>query len=374
MGENNKSHEFRGKRDYKKYYLLLLPLALLFGFVGYWQITSTQGKEVKYETKTVKEDTLEIKVSGSGTIVAPEKKEVKSDINGTIEEILVKEGDQVEKDQELLKIKNDELDAIKAAKWAEYLKAVEDLDKINANPDALPSEKNSGEANKESAKLNYNLAEAAVNKKTVKSPIEGTITKLNAKVGDSINIGNSSENNTLETNTNKENTTVLLSVVNLKKLEAQIAIDEKDLPKVSISQAATLSLDALKDKTLIGAVSSIESIGKINKSQVTYNVNIAIEDLGENVIKPGMSVNALININRERNVLLVPNDALKKEGDRYYAEVLINNSPQKRVIKIGLSNEKYTQVLDGLKLGEEVIVGMTEKNMESNILKAIKNF
>jgi RND family efflux transporter MFP subunit len=364
----------RDKRSYKKYYLFIIPLALLLGFVGYWQITSTYGETVEYKTEKAKEDVLEVKVSGSGTIIASEKKDVKSEINGLVEEILVNEGGEVEKDQELIKIKNDELEAKKAEKWAEYLNAIEDLDKINANPDSLQSERDSGEANKESTRLNYKLAEEAVNKKIIKSPIKGTVTKLNIKVGDSIKVAEETSNNDTGVEINKENTTSLMTVVNLNDLKAQVAIDEKDLPKISVSQAATLSLDALKDKTLIGAVSDIDSFGKINKNQVTYNVNIFIENLADNNIKPGMSVNAQININKERNILLVPNIALKKEGERYYVEVLKSNAPQKRVVKIGLSNEKYTQVLDGLKLGEEVIIETVEKNMESNILKAIKNF
>jgi len=357
----------QNKKSYKKYYLFLIPAALIFGFAGYWQITATQGRNFDYKTETVKEDTLEVKVSGSGTVIASEKEEIKSEINGMVKEILVKEGDQVEKGQELIKIKNDELDAIKAAKWAEYLQAVYDLEKIYANSDAPQSEKESGEANIESAKLNHKLAENDVNKKIIKSPILGTVTKLNVKVEDSINLAEEME-------TNKENSISLMTVLNLNKLEAQIAINEKDLPKISISQAATLSLDALKDKTLIGAVSSIDSFGKSNKNQVTYNVNIYIENLADNNIKPGMSVTAQIDINKERNILLVPNIALKKEGERYSVEVLKDNTPQKRIVKIGLSSDKYTQILDGLKLGEEVIIGTTEKNMESNILKAIKNF
>lgn len=375
MEENNKSYGSRKEKGYKIFYLLLIPLALLLGFVGYWQITSTQGSGIKYETEAVKENTLEVKVSGSGTIIASEIKEIKSEINGTVEEILVNEGDEVEKDQELLKIKNDTLEAEKAEKWAEYLKAVDDLERIYANPDAPQSEKDSGEANKKSARLNHKLAENAVNKKIIKSPIAGTIVDLNVKVEDSINISGEIKSNNTKVGVDKENSASLMTVLDLNKLEAQIAVGERDLPKISRSQAATLSLDALgKNKTLKGAVVNIESIGNKNKGLVTYNVNIAIEDLEDSNIKPGMSVETLININKERNVLLVPNGALKKEGERYYVEVLKNNIPQKRVVKIGLSNEKYSKVLDGLKLGEEVVVGTSEKNMESNILKAIKNF
>lgn len=368
MKENN-------KKSYKVFYFLIIPLALLLGFLGLWQITSIYGGGLEYITEKAREDTLEIKVSGSGTIVAPEKKEIKSEITGTVEEILVSEGDIVEQGQELLKLKNDKLDADKAAQWAEYLRAVDDLEKIYANPDAPQSEKESGEANKESARLNHKLAESAVDKKTIKSPISGTIAKMNTRIGDSINITDRIIDNELELVNNNETSASLMTIIDLNKLEAQVAINEKDLPKVSRSQAATLHLDALdKNKSLNGAVNGIESIGNNNKGVVTYNVYVGIEDLEDNNIKPGMSVNALININRERNILLVSNDALKMEGERYYVDVLKNNIPRKRIIKTGLKNDKYTQVLDGLKAGEEVIVDTKETNMESNILKAIKNF
>lgn len=189
--------EEQNNKSYKKYYLLLIPAALVFGFAGYWQITSTQGRNLEFETETVKEDTLEVKVPGSGTIIASEKKDIKSEISGVVEEVLINTGDKVEKDQELLKIKNDELNAIKAERWAEYLKAVDNLEKIYANPDAPESEKKSGEANRDSAKLNHQLAEDDVNKKIIKAPIAGTIVNLDVKVGDIIDISEEIKNDSI---------------------------------------------------------------------------------------------------------------------------------------------------------------------------------
>lgn len=362
------------KKSYKKYYLLIIPIALILGFVGYWQIASIYGSGFDYETVTVKEDTLEIKVEGSGQIIAPEKTSIKPEINGEIEEVLVSKGDYVEKDQELIKIKNDELDAVKAKRWAEYLEAVDNLEKIYSNPDAPESEKKSGEANKESARLNHDLAEQAVNKKIIKSPIAGTVASLDIKVGDKID---GIQEISIDNEKQNINNTVapIITILNLDNLEAQIEISENDLSQLSTDQSTSLTLDALGNVILSGSVKSINSIANTKKGEVTYDVNIAIEDLQNKNIKPGMSVNASININKEKNVLLVPNDVLKKEQkERYYVEVLKNNKPQKRVVKTGLRNNKYTQVLDGLKLGEEIVVSKTEKNIQSNVIKAIKNF
>jgi multidrug efflux pump subunit AcrA (membrane-fusion protein) len=109
-------------------------------------------------------------------------------------------------------------------------------------------------------------------------------------------------------------------------------------------------------------------------------VKISLEEENKE-IKPGMSVNAEIIVDRKENVLIVPNSAIKSDRMRKYVEVVKNyeierkklfepvaisqNLIEKRYIKTGISNDEFTEVLKGLKEEESCHY----KNFKSNSQK-----
>ena len=106
----------------------------------------------------------------------------------------------------------------------------------------------------------------------------------------------------------------------------------------------------------------IDTIGKIAQNVVSYEAKIIFENNVE-LLKPGMSANAEIVINSQENVLQIPNTAIRKNEDgSFYAQVVSSSESEiggriktiSKPIKIGISDEMVTQVIEGLQEGEEV--------------------
>jgi RND family efflux transporter MFP subunit len=205
----------------------------------------------------------------------------------------------------------------------------------------------------EQAKNKLNDLKEDLNDYYITAPLSGILSTLNIKKGDLI-----------------ASNQIIGTIITNQKI-AKISLNEIDAAKVKVGQNAILTFDALPDLKIKGKVIEISPVGKEEQGVVSYDIKISLEK--ENVnIKPGMSVNAEIIVNRKENVLLVPNSAIKSDKMGKYVEVVKNyeierkklfepvaisqNLIEKKYIKTGISNDEFTEVLEGLKEGEIIII------------------
>jgi HlyD family secretion protein len=208
------------------------------------------------------------------------------------------------------------------------------------------------------------LAKDNLKKVNIYSNINGIVSKINIKKGDVVSPS-----------------TVLARIISKQRL-ISISLNEIDVAKVKIGQDANLTFDAFPDFKIKGKIVEISTEGKEEQGVVSYEVKIALEKENKE-IKPGMSVNAEIIVDRKENVLLVPNSAIKSDKMGKYVEVVKNyeierkklfepvaisqNLIEKKYIKTGISNDEFTEVIEGLKEGEIIIIrtlNQTSKNRQ----------
>lgn len=170
---------------------------------------------------------------------------------------------------------------------------------------------------------------------TVRAPIAGVITNLDVRLGENVSSG-----------------TAAMTLVAQQKL-AEISVNEVDAAKIKAGQKATLTFDAVQDLTISGAVSEVDLLGSVSQGVVSYNVKIAFDTQDER-IKPGMSVSAAIIVDAKPDVLLVPNTAVKTQGQTTYVEILKDGAPVQQTVQVGLSNDTSSEVT-GIDEGAEVI-------------------
>ncbi|MGB9609049.1 MAG: efflux RND transporter periplasmic adaptor subunit, partial [Minisyncoccia bacterium] len=196
----------------------------------------------------------------------------------------------------------------------------------------------------------------------VRSPFSGIVTNINVKVGDTIPPG------------------VVATVITKDKI-AEVSLNEIDAAQVKVGQKAVLTFDALPDLTLEGKIYEISSIGTESQGVVSYNVKINFEDnFGE--VKTGMSVTAKIITNSKENVLLVPNSAIKTIGNNKYVDQpvekisldkvkasirggIVLSSTTRKMIKTGLANDEFSEVIEGLSQGDIIILRVINSNQSS---------
>ncbi len=192
----------------------------------------------------------------------------------------------------------------------------------------------------------------------IRAPYAGTIAAINVKKSDSVTSG------------------TLVATMVTDKQNAEISFNEVDVAKIKIGQKAILTFDAIADLTITGVVTEMDSIGTVEQGVVTYNVKISF-DRQDVRVKPSMSVSATIIIDSKQGVLVVPNSAIKSlparqagQTGRSYVEMfdpplarsndgligsVSNLLPNKIQVVIGLSNDTNSEIISGLKEGDEIV-------------------
>lgn len=162
----------------------------------------------------------------------------------------------------------------------------------------------------------------------VRAPFDGILAKLNVKVGDDVSNGTS------------------IGTFITKQKIATISLNEIDAAKIRTGQKVSLTVDAIDGLKIDGTVSEVDLVGTVSQGVVTYNVKIAL-NTQDTRIRSGMSISATVVTDSKTGVLVIPNAAIK------------NDSVQTRTgmvkIKTGLSNDTLTEVIEGLKEGDEVV-------------------
>jgi HlyD family secretion protein len=214
----------------------------------------------------------------------------------------------------------------------------------------------------EQAKKKLNDLKEDLNDYYITAPFSGILSTLNIKKGDLI-----------------ASNQIIGTIITNQKI-ANISLNEIDVAQVKVGQTAILTFDAFPDLKVKGKIIEISTVGKEEQGVVSYGIKISLEKENKE-IKPGMSVNAEIIVDRKENVLLVPNSAIKSDGMGKYVEVIKNyeikrrnsfkpvaisqNLIEKRYIKTGISNDEFTEILEGLNEGEVIIIRTLNQTAQS---------
>ena len=171
---------------------------------------------------------------------------------------------------------------------------------------------------------------------SIRALFDGVVAKIDVDNGDSVSTG-----------------TAVATLITKQRI-AEISLNEVDVTKVKTGQKTILTFDAIPDLSITGEVTEIDVLGTVTQGVVTYNIKIGFDTQDERV-KPGMSVSAAIITDMKQDALLVPNSAIKSNGNGQYVEVMTNNMPQSQSVETGLSNDTITEIISGLQEGEQVI-------------------
>lgn len=188
---------------------------------------------------------------------------------------------------------------------------------------------------------------------TVTSPVAGRIVNLSLIPGAAVG-SNSNNSSNSSTTSSTASGTKLFSIIDFNSLRAVVAVSEVDIPNVKLGQAATLTFDAIPDKTFTGTVTNMDTIGTTTSGVTTYNVEVSLDSLTDD-IKPGMNVSASIITNRKDNVLLVPTTAIQTSNGQSTVQVVRNGATQTVNVTVGDSNDSETEITAGLQAGDEVV-------------------
>jgi len=145
----------------------------------------------------------------------------------------------------------------------------------------------------------------------------------------------------------------LFTLVNIDRIRVHAKVLESEIGKMKVSREVDLKFSAYPGKIFKGEVKAISPV--INPQDKTCNVIIDVAN-PEEEIKPGMHVEVEIAAEIHKNKLLIPQDAVLVRSGRKLAFVVEEGLAKWRYIDVGIENEDYAEVLDGIKEGESVII------------------
>ena len=270
----------------------------------------------------------------------------------------------------------------------QYDRVVNDVARQRTNLTVSEQSAQSQEQRIKQEQANLESAQYDLNKLRIVSPISGIVTRRNIEIGETAMIG-----------TMNNAGTVLLTIADLSVIETEIEVDETDIPFIQIGQPAKITIDALPDQSFPGRVTEVgNSPIQVTAGQqraTNFKVVVTIDGHVPNV-RPGFTCTAIITTATRQKVVSVPIQSmtlrelvvddkgqvvptptpvpgqftptprptgpaeLKPGQQRKELEgvFLARNGRAEFVpVKIGITGEKYHEVLSGLKVGDEVITG-----------------
>jgi len=385
--------------------VLVVVVILVGGGVGIAHLASGTGIDANKIAKVSRGDVAK-SVVATGKITPITQVEVKSKASGIVEKLYVDINDRVHKGQPLAQLDQQEISDQVAAQRAQLaaqeanvtnFEAAIGQDKVNAAAPDLPMYKvtldrntemvkeglvpqqNLDNANRDylaaltkrdaakaqigvdNAKLKQAMAqvqqseaslkqlEEQLSYTTIVAPMDGVVLSRDVEIGDAVSsilvLGSTA--------------TLVMTVGDTTEVYVKGKVDEADIAHVYMGQPARIKVESFRDRYFQGKVTKISPMGVEKDNVTTFEVRVSINNPGGE-LKAQMTANAEILLDEHKNVLTVPENAVLYDNQKN-TSVEIPDKGQKEgkrkvPVKVGLSNGSVTEIVSGLKEGDQVVL------------------
>ena len=173
--------------------------------------------------------------------------------------------------------------------------------------------------------------------------------------------GNQSSSSSTSSDTTEKSTS--FKICPDKKMTIEVSVDETDILSISKGQSAEVTIDSL-EKTFTGTITDIDKSGTTSDGTVGYTAEITIDK--EDGMLSGMSASVLIAVTEYKNSIVIPVEALNNTGSSYFVYTTYDEETKQLggmvEVKIGIQNDSYAQITEGLQEGDEVWYKKPEEN------------
>ncbi|HVJ05717.1 MAG TPA: efflux RND transporter periplasmic adaptor subunit [Candidatus Saccharimonadales bacterium] len=184
---------------------------------------------------------------------------------------------------------------------------------------------------------------------TIAAPIDGIVLSRDVEVGDAVSsilvMGSAA--------------TLVMTIGDTREVYVKGKVDESDIGKVYLGQAARIRVESFKDKTFEGKVTKISPMGVEKENVTTFEVRVSINNPGGE-LKAMMTANAEMILEEHKNVLNVPESSLifdqNKSASVEIPDPKAKEGKSKVAVKAGISNGAKTEILSGLNQGQQVVL------------------
>lgn len=208
------------------------------------------------------------------------------------------------------------------------------------------------EDNARASNVGLLTAERRLSETKIYSPISGVVTARYGQIG---NIVASGINNV-------GGGTTIMTVADLSKIFTLAAIDESDIGRVELGQKVRITADGFPGEVFEGKVVQVASKGVNTANVITFDVKIEVVSQNAHQLKPEMTTNLEVIIDKKDDVLFVPVEAITHKGKKKTVQVLGKNvdKPILQIVSTGMNNGTVIEITKGLNEGQKVIINKNQ--------------
>lgn len=349
--------------------VLALSIAGAAGLAALWVArgNSSRDSDTPHDIEIVRvaRRDLERVVTATGVIKPRVGAEVRvgSRASGVVRRLFVRIGDEVEKGQLLAELETGELAARRAQAAAALASARADLDyaeaelqrkrelaaaQLLARSDLDLAERASSVATErlKEAAANLDLTATQLGYARIAAPIAGVVASISTQEGETVAASFASP--------------TFVTLLDLDRLEVRAYVDETDIGRIHVGQKASFTVDTYPGQEFAGEVVAIYPQAEIRDNVVNYVTVVRFAPPPGHTLRPEMTATVRIALETRLGVLALPRRAVRREGGRQY--VLLRRADrsepsERRWVKTGSQDESYWEIVDGLREGDEILVG-----------------
>ncbi|MBC8288551.1 MAG: efflux RND transporter periplasmic adaptor subunit [Nitrospinae bacterium] len=190
------------------------------------------------------------------------------------------------------------------------------------------------------AKANLAEEEIQLTYASITAPIDGIVAFVSTQEG--------------ETVVASLNAPTFVTLIDLRKLEVTVFVDETDIGRIEIRQMAKFTVDTYADRFFNGKVREIHPKAVIKDNVVNYEVILDIEKKNVAKLRPEMTANVVVTTGTRKKVLTLPKEAIKREGKKTFVVMQENGGLEDKPVELGWRDGGNIEVLSGLNEGDQV--------------------
>lgn len=220
------------------------------------------------------------------------------------------------------------------------------LERFEAEFDMAKEAVSTAQANVAQLKAGVDVAQTALAETRIEAPFAGLVAQVQAELGEVVSPANP-----------------LLELVDDTRVTVEAPIDEADLGRLKVGMPVRIETDAYPDQPFHGELVYISPVVlKDLRQNRSLNVEVGLNGAADR-FKVGMSADVEIVTDRREDVLWVPTAAVLRRGDRRQVYVVSGERAKLRTVRCGLTNWDRTEILEGLREGERIIVSLDAEGL-----------
>jgi len=203
---------------------------------------------------------------------------------------------------------------------------------------SLPTEIGQSREAVTNAELALKQTQNNLDNAAIKAPFTGTIVSVGVSPGDQVAAN-----------------TAAFTLLDPELIRIDASVDESSVIKLRPGMPVAVTFDALQGRSFQGAIATVTPSGITQQGVVTFPV-VAVFNSQGFTIPPGTTASLRITIESKQDVLAVPSRAIRRQGRTSVVDVLDKGQPSERQVRIGITGDSFTEVVEGLTEGEPVVI------------------